>query len=112
MELIIGSVFGGLTSWVISHLYYKKSNTYAPDWAKPLIEKLPEIAPSGEELLKLFQHEINEGSIKPHPVFNHVACPNCNAPLSELVEKVMGDDQHTVLDISCPHCSWSEWAEV
>ena len=110
--MIIGVVLGGLVSWVITYRYYKKSDSSPPDWAKPLINKLPAIAPSKEELLKLFQNEISEGTITPHAVFRHVACPNCNAPLEELTEKVMGDDYHTILDINCPHCGWNEWTEV
>lgn len=112
IELIIGIVGGGVISWIISSQYYKKSNTFAPDWAIPLIDKLPRIALSEKELLRLFQEEIENGTITPHPVFMHVACPNCHAPIDELIEKISGDDYHTILDLSCPHCGWSDWAEV
>ena len=112
VQLIIGIVFGGLISWLVSHQYYKKANLSPPEWAIPIIEKLPLIAPSEEEFLKLFQKEVSEGTIIPHPVFKHVACPNCNTPIGELVEKIMGDDIHTILNISCPYCGWSDWAEV
>ena len=112
IELIIGIVSGGALSWFISHKYYTKSNVAIPDWAKPLIEKLPQIAPSEKELLRLFQIEIDNGTITPHPVFMHVACPNCHVPIDELIEKISGDDYHTILDLSCPHCGWSDWTEV
>ncbi|HEC79170.1 MAG TPA: hypothetical protein ENI34_08540 [candidate division WOR-3 bacterium] len=112
IELIGGAILGGVISWVITRYYYKKSSVKAPEWAKPLIEKLPEVTPSLEELTALFQKEINKGTIKPHPVFQHVACPNCNAPLDKLKERIMGDDYTTILEISCPNCGWNDWAEV
>ena len=112
IELLVGVLAGGIISWAITHWYHKKSNLVAPKWAIPMIEKLPSIAPDEDELLRLFQSEINKGNIKPHPVFSHVACPNCNAPLDELKEKVMGDDCVTILDLRCPNCGWSDWAEV
>ena len=109
---IIGILLSGVVSWFISRGYYKKSNAIAPEWAQPFIDKLPSIVPTDEELLRLFQNEINEGTITPHSVFQHVACPNCNAPLDDLKEKIMGDDYHTILKIECPHCGWSDWSEV
>ncbi len=112
IQLVVGVIGGGIISWIIACLYYRKTNTNAPAWAFPLIEKLPLIAPSEEELLRLFQEQINAGLIKPHPVFSHVACPNCGAPISELQEKVYGDEATTILDLSCPNCGWSDWSEV
>ena len=104
IEIIVGIVFGGVISWAITHRYHRKSTISCPEWAEPLLAKLPEIAPTGEELIKLFQQEINSGSISTHPVFDLIACPNCYAPLHDLKQKVLGDDNHTLLDISCPQC--------
>ena len=112
IELIGGVLLGGIVSWVITHFYYKRSTVDIPRWAKPIIEKLPQLPPSLKELTELFQDAINEGIIKPHPVFQHVACPNCKAPLDSLREKVMSDDYNTILEISCPSCGWNDWTEV
>lgn len=101
---IIGIICGGIISWIISRKYHMKSNQCPPDWAIPLIEKLPKLAPTDEEFLNLFQDEISIGNIKPHPVFSIVACPNCGAPLKELEERAYGDDVHTILEIECPQC--------
>lgn len=112
VELLIGCLAGGIISWAITHWYYKKSSVNIPDWAKPLIQKLPQIPPNYEELLRLFQEEITKGNIKPHPIFGYVACPNCNAKMDELKQKVVGDDYNQILDLSCPHCGWSEWTQI
>ena len=112
IELLIGIFAGGSISWIITHLYYRKSNIDVPEWAKPLIKKLPEIAPSKEELLKLFQKELNNGNINLHPVFWHVACPICKLPITELKEELFGDDNHTILVLTCPNCGWSDSTEI
>jgi hypothetical protein len=112
ISLLMGVILGGVISWIVTRHYYKKSSVNAPEWAKPLIEKLPKAAPSLQELTALFQEEINKGTIKPHPVFQYVACPNCKASLDTLDVKAFSDDYRTVLVMTCPNCGWSESAEV
>lgn len=105
---IIGIVLGGFISWIITREYYKKSNQCAPDWALPLIEKLPKVVPTDEEFLKLFQDEITNGKITPHPLFSIVACPECGAPLKELEKWENSDEYNTLVQIQCPHCGWHD----
>jgi hypothetical protein len=107
--LLIGALLGGMISLLIAHSYYRKSKSNVPDWAEPLIERLPQIAPREEELISIFQDLINEGKITPHPVFQYVACPKCKGPLEDLKETVSGDDYVDVLGIECPHCGYDEW---
>jgi hypothetical protein len=44
MQLLIGIVGGGLISWFITHLYYKKSEIKVPPWAEEIIDRLPEVS--------------------------------------------------------------------
>ena len=108
MELIVGVILGSLVSWGITHWYHKKSEKEAPEWAKPLIDSLPQEEPSTEELLAIVQNAINEGSVSPHPIFSHVACPECKAPIDELQETFY-DHEHgyfVTAELECPHCGW------
>ena len=55
---------GGLVSLVISHLYYKKSSKKAPEWAIPLIEKLPATLPTESQLLRLVKEYVHQSPLK------------------------------------------------
>lgn len=119
MVIIISLIAGVLITWIFSHIYYTKSSKEIPDWAnkipewaKPFIERLPPHQLSSEELLKLFQESLNEGSITQDPIFRIVACPNCNAPLKDLDENMYGDENVTTVSKTCPQCGWSENREV
>jgi hypothetical protein len=112
IELTLGIIFGGIVSWCLTHIYYRKSSKEIPDWAKPIIEKLPKTKPSGAELLELFQDALDSKQIIPDPILGHVACPNCKAPSSDFETKCFGDENHTIIVKSCPHCGWSDHAEV
>ena len=108
MELILGVILGGLFSWGITHLYYRKSGTEIPEWAKPIIESLPSQEPTAEELLAIVQNAINEGHVSPHPIFRHVACPECKTPIDEMEEEAY-EHEHgyfTTVEITCPKCGW------
>jgi len=67
---------------------------------------------SENELLKLFQDKINNGNIVPHPVFGFVSCPDCNNPIDDLTEDLVGDFDHNILILSCPNCGWTDSAVV
>jgi hypothetical protein len=73
IELVIGVILGGFVSWLVTHIYHKKSSTEIPDWAKPIIDKLPQSQPTESELLELFQEALNSGDIVPDPILGHVA---------------------------------------
>jgi|WetSurSiteA1Bulk_404760.scaffolds.fasta_scaffold527918_1 hypothetical protein len=64
LGLIIGIIGGAAFSWLISHIYYKKSSVQIPDWAKPIIERLPEEPPTKEKLLELFQDALDQGEVE------------------------------------------------
>ena len=112
MEIGIGVILGGFFSWLSTHVYYKKSSTQIPDWAKPIVEKLPQSKPTDEELLQLFQEALDSRSAIPDPVLGHVACPECFSPSSDFHETSYGNDSHTVVIKTCPHCGWSDHTEV
>ncbi len=112
IELVLGTVIGGTISWVVTHIYYQKSSNEIPDWAKQLVEKLPQSKPSEAELLELFQQALNTGEIVPDPLLGHVACPDCKAPASDFKDKSFGDEYHTIIVKSCPHCGWNDHAEL
>jgi len=112
VKLVVGAILGGIVSWVVAHIYYKKSSREIPDWAKPIIEKLPQSKPTDAELLELFQEALSTGDVLPDPILGHVACPNCKAPASDFKEEGFGDEHHTIVVKTCPHCGWSEHAEL
>lgn len=111
-ELFIGIVGGAIFSWVISHIYYKKSSKQIPDWAKPIIAKLPEEQPTKDKLLELFQDALDKKDVHVDPLIGHVACPKCKASAKDFKKTVFGDDTHTIVVVECPYCGWSETIEV
>ena len=110
--LVLGPVVSIFITWVVAHIYYKKTLTHTPDWAKQFVENLPQSKPSEAELLKLYQEALNTGEIVPDPILGHVACPECKNPASDFQEKIFGDEYHTIIVKSCPHCGWNDHAEV
>jgi len=112
IEILFSFFLGATSSLVIGYYFYKKSSVNPPEWAKPLIAKLPENKPSKAELLKLFQTALDEGEAVAH-VTGHVACPRCGTSAKNFKEVALGgNDQVTVLEVSCPNCGWSETAEL
>jgi hypothetical protein len=112
-ELVIGILAGAIISWIIAHIYYKKSAAHIPDWAKSLIERLPEERPSPDRLLELFEDALQKGEIDPDPVFGHVACPVCKSPSKDFKKKVYSDENdRSVMIIECPHCGWSDSTDL
>ena len=112
LELVIGLIGGGVFSWLISHIYYKKSSIQIPDWAKPIIERLPQEQPTKEKLLELFQDALDKGEVEIDSVVGYVACPECKASAKDFKKTAVGDDIHTVVVIECPHCGWNKTTEV
>lgn len=111
VELALAAV-SPLVGWAIAHFYYRLSAKEIPEWAKPIIERLPSEPPSAAALLALFQDALNTGAVEVDPLFGHVACPKCRAPFSEIKQQVFGDDRLAVIAASCPHCGWSDNADV
>lgn len=62
MEFLL-FILGGLASWVIAHLYYRQSSRQAPEWAKPLIDMLPDKALTESQLISLVQKYTQENPI-------------------------------------------------
>jgi rubredoxin len=112
IELFIGIVAGAVISWAIAHAYYKKSSTEPPDWAKPIIAKLPEEPPSQEKLVELFQDALDKGEAEIDPITGYAACPQCKAPAKDFERQGFGDDDVYVVSIKCPHCGWDEDSQV
>lgn len=112
IELLVGAILGGGISWFVTHIYYRKSSTVVPEWAKPIIERLPEEPPTKERLLELFQDALDKGEIVPHPEFGYVACPECNAPSTDFEEEFWEAEGRSALYVKCPHCGWSYHSEI
>lgn len=112
MDLLIGIVGGAVLSWIIAHSYYRKSSKEPPDWAKPIIAKLPDEPPTKEKLIELFQDSLDKGEAEIDPIFGYVACPQCKASAKDFEKSGFGDDHATIAIVSCPHCGWSNSTEV
>lgn len=55
LSLLAGVILGGLVSWLIAYVYYRRSSVRPPEWARPLIEHLPKLPPTPERLLQLYR---------------------------------------------------------
>jgi len=78
--LAIGSaIVGALLSWPIAHWYYRRAAKEAPEWAQPLIDKLPDAPISQERLVTLYNEAIESGEIDPHAFTGYTRCPKCGA---------------------------------
>lgn len=113
IELLSGVVLGGLVSWVISHFYYKRSSTQVPDWAKPLIEKLPDAPISTQKLIELYHEALEGGELRPDPMSGYVACPRCGASSDDFKPWEAGDPSRDMLfrGVSCGKCGYEVSSE-
>lgn len=59
MEILF-LVIGGVISWFITHIYHKKSDKEAPEWAKPLLKMLPELKPDETQLIDIVKDFISK----------------------------------------------------
>lgn len=114
IELLIGTVLGGLVSWAITHVYYRQSSAKVPAWAKPLVEKLSDTPPSLEGLIKLYHEALEAGEFHPDPLTGYVVCPRCGTPSSEFKYWEANDPERGDLyrGVRCPHCNWEQGGEV
>ena len=102
------------STWLIAHAYYRRSSVQVPEWARPLIESLPEARPSRERLIELFNEAIAEGDLVPDGNFGYVACPRCKAPTSEFGTTRQHDERFDddYLVIRCKRCGWSDFTQL
>ena len=59
MEILF-LAFGGVLSWLITHIYHKKADKEAPEWAKPLFKMLPDSKPDESQLMDIVKKFISE----------------------------------------------------
>jgi len=110
--IIIGIILGSVITLAIAHLYYKRSLIHTPEWARPLIEKLPDVQPSREKFIDMIHEFLEEEPIDPH--FGIVACPECKNPLDQM-KRTSGSDPvrgDFYIGIECPVCGWWTGGEV
>jgi RNase P subunit RPR2 len=112
MQQVIVFIGGCLVTWLITHVYHRRSSTTVPDWAKELVEHLPKQRPTGKELLALFQQYLDTGKIEIDPLLHRVACPKCGESANRFEKESFGDDSATIVVITCPACGWSQDVQV
>jgi predicted RNA-binding Zn-ribbon protein involved in translation (DUF1610 family) len=108
MQELVGFIAGCLVTWLITHIYYQRSSTTIPKWAKELVEHLPKQRPTRDEVIRLFQEFLDTGQVEIDPLLSRVACPECGESAKSFERKGFGDDLVTVVQITCPACGWSE----
>lgn len=111
MEILIGTVFGGLVSWALSHWYYKRSVKTIPDWVQPLLNKLPDAPVSVERLVELYNEARSDGRLDPDAWSSLIKCPHCKAPSAQFKHfdaEVEGDDSG-FLSVGCKQCGREVW---
>lgn len=84
MDLLIGIIAGGIISWALTHWYYRRANKEVPEWAAPLIAKLPDAPVSLDRLIELYHEAIQDGAIPTHPS-GYIRCPECEATSDKFV---------------------------
>lgn len=109
---IVGIIVSSVVTWIITYFYYRQSSINVPKWAKEMVKHFPEQKPSSEELLRLFQENLDSGEVKVDPLLGRVACPQCGESSKNFERTGFGDDLHSVAIISCPSCGWSESVDV
>jgi len=98
-----------VVTWLVAHFYYRRSVTNAPNWARPLIERLPDTPPTPERLMDLYQQALMDGQIeRPDPMTGLYKCPRCGAPASQFKGQTYESDYVTGVQIKCPSCGYSE----
>ena len=114
VEVVVSAASGALLSWLIAHVYYKRSAAEVPGWAKPLLERFPVARPTPDQLIDFFHEALEEGELAPEPTLGYVACPQCKAPSSELVSTRQTDHQHDddYHVVTCRRCGWTDGTAV
>ena len=99
---------GIVATWVVAHVYYRRSSAEAPAWAKPLIERFGNEPPSTEQLIEYFNEAVADGTIIPHVPSGYVMCPKCKEPSSELEYYEVNDPKsdHRYAGTRCRKCGW------
>ncbi len=113
MEMFAGVVLGGVVSWAITHYYDRRASVRVPDWARPLLRRLPEAAPSKAELQKVFREVLEETELEvvepeDENEFEELEeCPKCQSD-----ELEVGDDEdargRVFETIECLSCGWRD----
>ncbi len=113
----LGLFLGGVISWLLTHLYYRRSSTeqealykkLSDDVRKMVLED-PRDSLTVLELNRLLdsktidKHRINQG----HPL-PYKACPKCGSKNLARGEINRADDNYLV--ISCKDCDWQDWTQ-
>jgi hypothetical protein len=104
---VIEIAIGLLGGWLISHLYYRKSNNEVPQWARPLIERFPIVPPSLAELTDLYHQAVIDGDIVPHPS-GFIKCPECDADAGKFEPWQVADHETETLyhGYRCSECNY------
>ena len=97
-----------IISVLIALFFYRRSSIVTPKWAKPILRQLPKQKPSSEELLQIFQEHLDTGEFEIDPHLQIVACPECGESAKNFERSGVGDDNVTIVTISCPSCGWSK----
>ena len=63
MQPFLYFLAGSLVSWLVTMVYYRKSSFKAPEWARGMIERLPQQPISKEEFAKLFAENLENATI-------------------------------------------------
>lgn len=112
VSLILGTFFG----WVISHVYYLKSNKDQNAVYNKLEDSVRDIIRS-DQREKLSVKELNEllddrvMDPEDSSPFPYKVCPKCG---NEDLKRTSHDDyerEETYYVIGCTECGWSDWSE-
>lgn len=116
METLLGVAAGALIGWLIAHWYYRRASVDTPEWAKPLIDKLPDAPVSIQRLVELYHDALENGEIgRPDPLGGYVACPECGDSSDNFEYWEQTDDARddTYRGVKCGKCGYDvSWEQL
>jgi hypothetical protein len=102
----VGVILGAVPSWLISRFYYRRSTIEVPEWARQLVESLPDHPISTERLTELYHAALERGELHPDPYSGYVACPKCGEPSEQFKGYEATDYEHDRIyrGVQCGAC--------
>lgn len=115
MEMLLGVLFGGVVSWVISQYYYVRANKEKPDWLtaenlKEILAKNPnDLDWTAQQIIQLYESKImSEDSSAPMP---YSRCPQCGSDKLRRQTALDHKSDTVYYLISCDKCRWASSSE-
>ena len=101
------------STWLIAHAYYRRSSVQVPEWARPLVESLPEARPSRERLIELSTRRSRRVTSS-RTAISATSRAQVQGVTSEFETTRQHDERFDddYLVIRCKRCGWSDFTQL